>query len=149
MTTVSDILRRKDTRIITVRLRETAATAAMIMKREKIGALVVKDVCRSEGSNVTVGVLSERDLAQAVARYGSAAMNKPVAELLPSAFVSCSEHDSIEAVMRLMLEGELRVVPVMQEHTLIGVVTMRDLIPFLLPNAETASPELAQPAART
>lgn len=138
MTTVSDILRRKGTRIITVRLRETAATAAMIMKREKIGALVVKDVCRSEGANVWVGVLSERDLAAAVARYGNAAMAKTVAEILPSEFVSCSERDSIEAVMRLMLERDLRVVPVMEEHALIGVVTMRDLIPFLLPEQQAA-----------
>ncbi len=144
---VSDILRGKDTRIITVRLRETAAIAATIMKREKIGALVVKDVCRSEGANVTVGVFSERDLAKAVSLYGRAALDKPIAELLPTTFVSCHQNDTIETVMRLMLDRELRVIPVMEEHSLIGVITMRDLIPYLMPTTAEKAGDTARPAA--
>ena len=56
MITVDDILREKrHSRIITVRMNETVGTAALIMKRENISSVVVKDVCRTEG-NTVVGV---------------------------------------------------------------------------------------------
>ncbi len=62
---VGDILRsKKGTRIVTVRMNETVATAAQLLRTENVGALVVKDVCRTEG-NVAVGMFSERDVTRA------------------------------------------------------------------------------------
>ena len=127
---VADILREKDTRIITVRLRETVATAAMLMKRENIGALVVKDVCRTEG-NVVVGVFSERDVVQAIATHGSAALEMPVSKLLARPLTACSQHDTIDAVAGLMTEHQVRLLPVLDEHTLVGVISISDLIRHL------------------
>ncbi|MCK6449877.1 MAG: CBS domain-containing protein [Alphaproteobacteria bacterium] len=125
--TVADILRMKDTRIITVRLRETAATAAMLLERENIGALVVKDVSRTEG-NIVVGVFSERDLARAIARHGAAALEMPIARLLAKPLVSCGERDTLDTVLRLMDKHQVRLLPVMEEHTLIGVISISDIV---------------------
>ncbi len=128
MMTVADILRMKDTRIITVRLRETAATAAMLMERENIGALVVKDVSRTEG-NIVVGVFSERDLARAIARHGAGVLETPIARLLNvKPLVSCNERDTLDTVLRLMDKHQVRLLPVMEEHTLIGVISISDII---------------------
>lgn len=127
MMTVADILRMKDTRIITVRLRETAATAAMLLERENIGALVVKDVSRTEG-NIVVGVFSERDLARAIARHGASAIEMPIARLLTKPLVSCGERDTLDTVLRLMDKHQVRLLPVMEEHTLIGVISISDVI---------------------
>ena len=41
---VGDILNRKATRIATVRMNETVATAARLLRNENISALVVKDL---------------------------------------------------------------------------------------------------------
>ena len=78
MTTVADVLRQKDTRIITIRLSETVAMAVTLMKRENVHALVVKDVCRTEG-NTVVGICSERDVARALADHGAGALDKTIA----------------------------------------------------------------------
>lgn len=126
-TKVSDILRTKDTRILTVRLRETVATAAMLMQRENISALVVKDVSRTEG-NVVVGVFSERDVTRALAAHGAAALSMPIADLVRRPLAQCRESDTLDTVLRLMDQHQVRLLPVMEEHTLIGVISISDII---------------------
>lgn len=147
MLTVADILRRKDTRIITVRLRETAATAAMLMKRENISALVVKDVCRSEGHIFVCGVFSERDLARALATHGAAALGMPISALLTQPLVTCSQADTIETVMRLMTVNQVRLLPVLDDHTLVGVVSISDVVGELVPGVQARALAGVRPAA--
>src|SRR5215475_10322870 len=89
MATVADVLREKNTRIITVRLRETVAMAVELMKRENVHALVVKDVCRTEG-NTVVGIFSERDVARGLAQHGKAVLDQEVASFLGRPLVSCA-----------------------------------------------------------
>src|SRR5215510_12371623 len=103
MTTVADVLRQKDTRIITVRLDETVQMAVTVMKRENIHALVVKDVCRTEG-NTVVGIFSERDVARGLADHGASVLNVKVSTLLKRPLVSCAMNDTVEMVLRLMDE---------------------------------------------
>ena len=131
MATVGDVLRLKDTRIITIRLRETVAMAVTLMKRENIHALVVKDVCRTEG-NVVVGIFSERDVARGLAAHGPAVLNMPVATFLDRPFVSCATNDSVDAVLHLMDEHQVRLLPVLENHTLIGVISITDVIRHLV-----------------
>jgi len=131
MATVGDVLRLKDTRIITIRLRETVAMAVTLMKRENIHALVVKDVCRTEG-NVVVGIFSERDVARGLAAHGPAVLNMPVATFLDRPLVSCATNDSVDAVLQLMDEHQVRLLPVLENHTLIGVISITDVIRHLV-----------------
>ena len=147
MLTVADMLRAKGSRIITIRLRETAATAAMLMKRENVSALVVKDVCRSEGNIMVLGVFSERDLARAMATYGSAALKMTVSELLTQPLVSCRQEDTIEAVMRLMTVNQVRLLPVLDDHALVGVISISDVVGQLLPDVPPRAQTAARPAA--
>jgi len=52
---VGDILRKKTARVATVRMNETVAIAAQLLRASNISALVVKDVVRTEG-NTAVGM---------------------------------------------------------------------------------------------
>lgn len=136
MITVDDILREKrDTRIVTVRMNETVATAAMVMKRENISSVVVKDVCRTEG-NTVVGVFSERDVTRALVEHGANTPNVTVATLLKRAVISCELGDSIATVLRLMNEHQVRHLPVMVEHNLVGVISATDLMRHYLHEEE-------------
>src|SRR5260221_653737 len=63
---VGDILRKRTARVATVRMNETVAIAAQLMRAGNIGALVVKDVVRTEG-NTAVGMFTERDVVRAIA----------------------------------------------------------------------------------
>ena len=124
---VGDILRKKSTRIATVRMNETVAIAAQLLRAGNISALVVKDVCRTEG-NTAVGMFSERDVVRAIAEHGAAGVNLKVANLISvQELISCRSTDTLEHVRHLMNKNHIRHVPVIDDHTLIGVVSIRDI----------------------
>jgi len=138
--TVGDILRTKSSRIVTIRMNETVDTAAKLLRRENVGALVVKDVCRTEG-NVVVGMFSERDVASAIADHGPAGSALKVSALISvQKLVSCTAQDTIEHVRQLMDEHHIRHVPVLEGHTLIGVISMRDLNTVAVASRPAAEP---------
>ena len=125
---VGDVLNRKSTRIATVRMNETVGTAARLLRTENIGALVVKDVCRTEG-NVAVGMFSERDVVRAVAEHGPSGINMKISALISvQKLVSCHSSDTLNHVRELMNANHIRHLPVIDDHTLIGVISMRDII---------------------
>lgn len=124
---VEDILHRKTTRIATVRMNETVATAARLLRTENVSALVVKDVCRTEG-NVVVGMFSERDVVRAVAEHGPSGINLKVSALISvQKLIACRSTDTIDHVRHLMSVHHIRHLPVIDDHTLIGVISMRDI----------------------
>ena len=55
---VGDILRKKIARVATVRMNETVAIAAQLMRASNVSALVVKDVVETEGNTASVRSLS-------------------------------------------------------------------------------------------
>ena len=95
---VGDILRKKTARVATVRMNETVAIAAQLMRAGNISALVVKDVVRTEG-NTAAGMFTERDVVRAIAEHGAAGANLKVSQLISvQQLVSCSPTDTLEHV---------------------------------------------------
>ena len=124
---VGDILRKKTARIATVRMNETVGIAAQLMRASNISALVVKDVVRTEG-NTAVGMFTERDFVRAIAEHGAAGVNLKISQLISvRQLVSCTSTDTLEHVRHLMNKHHIRHVPVIDEYTLIGVVSIRDI----------------------
>ncbi len=124
---VDALLRQKRPRVISVRMDETLGAAARILRRENVGAVVVKDSCRTEG-DIVVGMLSERDFLHAVTDHGIAAFRMPVSAVMRRAAVACEVSDSTDAVAELMRQHHIRHVPVIDRGALIGVVSIRDLL---------------------
>jgi CBS domain-containing protein len=124
---VGDILRKKTARVATVRMNETVAIAAQLMRSSNISALVVKDVVRTEG-NTAAGMFTERDVVRAIAEHGAAGANLKVSQLISvQELVSCSSDDTLEHVRHLMNRHHIRHLPVIDNHSLIGVISMRDI----------------------
>jgi CBS domain-containing protein len=124
---VGDILRKKTSRVVTVRMNETVGIAAKLMRANNISALVVKDVVRSEG-NTAVGMFTERDVVRAIAEHGADGINVKVSQLISvQQLVSCTSTDTLEHVRHLMNRHHIRHLPVIDNYSLLGVVSMRDL----------------------
>jgi CBS domain-containing protein len=128
---VAELLRKKGTRILTARMDESVETAARLLSRENVGALVVKDSVGTEGDTV-VGMFSERDLLHAVVEHGAAALKKPVAALMSRKVISCRPDDDLKSVLELMDRHYVRHLPVIDGTTLIGMVSIRDFIALRL-----------------
>jgi CBS domain-containing protein len=124
---VGDILRKKTSRVVTVRMNETVATAAQLMRASNISALVVKDVVHTEG-NTAAGMFTERDVVRAIAKHGAAGVNLKVSQLISvQQLVACGSSDSLEHVRHLMDRHHIRHLPVIDNYSLAGVVSMRDI----------------------
>jgi CBS domain-containing protein len=124
---VGDILRKKTARVVTVRMNETVGIAAQLMRSSNISALVVKDVVRTEG-NTAVGMFTERDVVRAIAQHGAAGVNLKVSQLISvQRLVACSSTDSLEHVRHLMNVHHIRHLPVIDNFSLAGVISMRDV----------------------
>src|SRR5262245_41745069 len=124
---VGDILCKKTSRVVTVRMNETVGIAAKLMRANNISALVVKDVVRSEG-NTAVGMFTERDVVRAIAEHGADGINVKVSQLISvQQLVSCASTDTLEHVRHLMNRHHIRHLPVIDNYSLLGVVSMRDL----------------------
>ncbi|HET6621622.1 MAG TPA: CBS domain-containing protein [Dongiaceae bacterium] len=127
---VTQILLQKQARVVSVRPREPVSAALKLMASENIGALVVTDIVPTEGTTV-LGMFSERDVVRALAAGGTDIMRLPVERLMSKKLISCSPNDDLADVMAKMDQHGIRHIPVLDEHTLVGVVGIRDVIHVL------------------
>jgi CBS domain-containing protein len=124
---VGDVLRKKTARVVTVRMNETVGVAARLMRASDISALVVKDVVRTEGTTAA-GMFTERDVVRAIAEHGAAGVNLRVSQLiLVQKLISCASDDTLEHVRHLMNVHHIRHLPVIDNFSLAGVISMRDI----------------------
>ena len=124
---VGDILRQKAARVVTIRMNETVTVAAQLMRANNISALVIKDVVRTEG-NTAVGMFTERDVVRTIAAHGAAGANLRISQLISvQKLVACSSTDTLEHVRHLMNVHPIRHLPVIDNFSLAGVVSMRDV----------------------
>ena len=125
---VGDILRKKTARVATVRMNETVAIAAQLMRSSNISALVVKDVVRTEG-NTAVGMFTERDVVRAIAEHGAAGVHMKVSQLISvQQLVSCTSTDTLEHARHVMNKNHIRHLPVMEGRRLVGIVSIGDVV---------------------
>ncbi|CAO3430430.1 CBS domain-containing protein [Azospirillum doebereinerae] len=141
---VEHILRTKESRVVAVRTTATVAEAIRLMKAENISALVVKEVCRTEG-NTLAGVLSERDIVHALLERGSSLLPMPVSQLMTRAPITCTPQDSLHHALHLMDRHHIRHLPVLDDGHLVGVVSARDFTKLQLQEMSAADPLPAAP----
>jgi CBS domain-containing protein len=97
------------------------------MRAGHISALVVKDVVRTEG-NTAVGMFTERDVVRAIAEHGVAGINLKISQLVSvQQLVSCASTDTLEHVRHLMNRHHIRHLPVIDNYSLVGVISIRDI----------------------
>ncbi len=139
---VGDILRKKTSRVVTVRMNETVGIAAQLMRANNISALVVKDVVRSEG-NTAVGMFTERDVVRAIAEHGAAGVNVKVSQLVSAQqLVPCTSTDTLEHVRHLMNRHHIRHLPVIDNYSLVAVISMRE-VAAAFDEASASTPQAA------
>jgi CBS domain-containing protein len=140
---VGDVLRKKNARVVTIRMNETVGIAARLMRANNISALVVKDVVRSEGNNTAAGMFTERDVVRAIAEHGANGVNVKVSQLISvQRLVSCTSSDTLDDVRHLMNVHHIRHLPVIDNFSLAGVISMRD-IAAAVDKITTSAPQAA------
>jgi CBS domain-containing protein len=130
---IEAILDCKARDLVAVRPTATVKNAADQMLKHKTGALIV-----TRGDAVA-GIVSEREIVHAIARHGEPALALPVMNVVAAGIVSITPNDSVKTAMRLMMEHRVRLLPVMGDGKLIGVVSVSDVITQRLVDLEMES----------
>ena len=118
---VSDILRVKGGTLFTVAPEQRLADAVNVMSAHDIGSLVVM----SHGE--LVGMLTFREVIQAVVANGGALGTTRVRDVMDTAPLTCTPATELDEVRRMMLGRHARYMPVLAEKTLMGVVSFYDV----------------------
>ena len=108
----------KGSTVITVRSTETIKGAADRMRLHAIAALVVKS------DDAVTGIISDRDIIEAISRYGEAALSMSVSDFATHAKITVSPDDNLKRAMSLMTNHRVRHLLVMTEGRLVGIVSI-------------------------
>jgi CBS domain-containing protein len=120
---VNGVLGRKGSAVVTVTPGAIVSDAVGLLRRHRIGALVVSD----DGRNI-VGILSERDVVAGLADEGPSLLHRPVAEVMTADPICCHLDDTTEQLMAVMTHRRVRHLPVEHNGELIGLVSIGDVV---------------------
>ncbi len=127
---ISDVLRDKGGEVITVRTSDKVSVVVKKLAERRIGAVMVEEHLKP------VGIFSERDLLNALARSGARVMDYEVRELMTAPFLSAGPADRVDAVLGLMTVRRIRHMPVLRGAELVGLVSIGDLVKHRLDEKE-------------
>jgi CBS domain-containing protein len=131
---VCAILTDKGRQVFTIEPGASLADAARLLAEKRIGALLILGADRR-----LVGVISERDIVQALAARGPAVLNEPVSQSMTRTVETCTEHETIPSVMERMTAGKFRHLPVVDQGRLVGMVSIGDVVKHRLQDMERES----------
>lgn len=120
---VASILKVKGKSVATAPPEDTVETVAQKLASRKIGAIVIV----GDGGHVA-GIISERDIIRAVAEQGAAALQQPVSKVMTKNVMTCNQASTIEQMMAIMTQGRFRHVPVVEDGTLLGIISIGDVV---------------------
>jgi CBS domain-containing protein len=134
---VETILATKGSEVTTAGASEVVSQAATRMEGNGIGALVIVD----QGGK-PIGILSERDIARGVSRYGTRLPDTPIASLMTRDLVTCEPEDSAADIMAVMTDRRIRHVPVLRDGALAGIISIGDVVKVRLGEIEREASDL-------
>jgi CBS domain-containing protein len=121
--TVKAILSRKGNEVLTIEPTATLGAAVKMLAQRRIGALVVTGPGRR-----IAGIISERDIVRVLDEKGTAVLDAPVAEVMTRKVVTCAQSETIAEIMERMTAGKFRHVPVVEQSTMVGIISIGDVV---------------------
>lgn len=136
---VKDIMSRD---IVSLNAEDTVDRAAELMRNYNIGSV---PVCNGE---TVIGIVTDRDIAIRSVASGENFKNQKVRDIMTSNPVCGSASMTTDDAARLMSERQIRRLPIVDQSSLVGMVSLGDLAtePKLRNEAGDALTEISEPS---
>ena len=135
---ISALLHHKGTALWSIPPEATVFEAIKLMADKNIGSLLVMS------GGQLVGVVTERDYTRKIALQGKTSKATRVSEILSSKVISVTPDRTVEECMRLMTENRVRHLPVVENDTVTGLVSIGDLVNWTISAQDAAIAQMEQ-----
>ncbi|HEY2980411.1 MAG TPA: CBS domain-containing protein [Anaerolineales bacterium] len=122
MATIRDMIRRKGDQIYSIPPDATVLDALKMMAEHNSGALLVRQEADVQG------IISERDCVRKLDLNGRAAAKTKVSEIMTSKVIYIEAGQQLEECMALMIDKNIRHLPVYDGDELLGLISVRDVL---------------------
>jgi CBS domain-containing protein len=136
--TVRAILDTKGHDIESVEPEAPLSAAVTRLAERKIGAVLVMSGTRMEG------ILSERDIVRVLGAQGASALEQPISSVMTRRVVSCRPSDTVASIMEMMTLGKFRHLPVVDGGTVVGLISIGDVVKWRVQEYESEQEALTQ-----
>ena len=135
---IADILRHKGSDVLTTTPDAAVSELISLLASKKIGALVVVD------GETVAGIVSERDVVRCLHEGGAGILDGTVSSLMTAAVHTCALGDDIDTVANTMTERRIRHMPVIEDGSLVGIVSIGDVVSSRMRQLEQDRGQLEQ-----
>jgi len=121
--TVAAILKHKGNEIFSVGPNDTLGDVARILASRRIGGVLVVD-----SAGLLLGMLSERDVVNALAANGAWALGMLAAQVMTRVPMTATPQTTTGEALAMMAAGHFRHLPVLDRGVLVGVISIGDVV---------------------
>lgn len=136
MKPVSELLKGRDGTLWHVRPEDSVYGALELLAQYEVGALMVM-----EGGRL-VGVISERDYTRKIALQGRNSKETQVADIMTRQVLTVSPQTGTRVAMQMMSERKIRHLPVLDGTTVLGMISIRDILDDIIAAHEATIAQL-------
>ena len=130
MKPVSELLRKRGATLWLVKPEDTVFDALKLLAEYEIGALLVME------RGKLVGILSERDYTRKIALQGKSSKDTKVADIMTRNVLVVSPTTRTRECMAIMSSKKIRHLPVMDGTTVIGMISIQDIMDDMIADHE-------------
>jgi CBS domain-containing protein len=121
--TVAAILKHKGYQVLSVNPTATIAEVADVLSQKRIGAVVVIDA-----ADQLLGIVSERDVMHSLAANGARTLEMSAGQLMTRVLHTVTPQTTEVEAMTMMTASRVRHLPVIEHGTLIGMISIGDVV---------------------
>ncbi|MET3898352.1 CBS domain-containing protein [Devosia sp. UYZn731] len=136
---VENILQTKGVLVHTLPETGTLADAVALLNRHNIGAVVIT---ATNGS--IIGILSERDIVRRLGTDPANTLNLRIADCMVRGVVTGTPVTPIDEVMERMTNFRIRHMPIVDGDTLVGIISIGDVVKFKIEEVEQEASALRE-----
>lgn len=128
--TIGAILASKGSEVVSISSNDSVSNAVALLAERRIGAVPVID------DGHVVGIFSERDVVYSIAKVGAAALDARIGDVMTAPAMTVDPDTPVMSGLSLMTKRRIRHLPVVRGESVIGFISIGDLVKHRIDHIE-------------
>ena len=129
--TIGRLLDGRPAEVVTCEADASVAQAVTLLAERRIGALPVIE------NGQVIGIFSERDVVYSLSEQGAGVLERQVRDVMTGPPITVERDTTVLAALSLITRRRVRHLPVLENGTMIGFVSIGDLVKFRIDSVQS------------